>query len=120
MLSKTLKKGFYMDATDFILIVFILFALTSILKSSLDNDKAIRISTYYSVFKTHNKEKEYDFEELLEKERKYYPMGTVISLVAYILSRNTTNEIIHNILVGIIFIVLSFSIYYLRPKKRKA
>lgn len=28
MLSRTLKKGFYIDATDFILIVFILFALT--------------------------------------------------------------------------------------------
>lgn len=120
MLSRTLKKGFYMEATDFILIVFIMCALISILKQSLSDERAISISTYYSVLKTHNKEKEYDFEELLEKERKYYPAATVISLVAYILSRNTTNEIVHNILVGIIFVVLGFSIYYLRPKKKKA
>lgn len=106
-----------MGASDFILTVFIIFALISILKSSLDTDRAIRTNNYYHVYKLHKLHKQYDFEGLLEKERKYYPIATIISLIAYILSRNIASGRINNILVGVIFIVLGFSIFYLRPKK---
>lgn len=61
---------------------------------------------------------EYDFLKLLEKERKYYPIATVISLGAYLLSLFINNEAINNLLVLLVFAVLGFSIVYLRPPKK--
>ena len=106
-----------MGSSTFLLIMTLLLLFVSILKSALANDKAIRINRHYHVYKINKIHEDYDFEALLARERKYYPIATLISLAAYLLTLFTNNILINNTLVVLVIGVLGFSIYYLRPQK---
>lgn len=107
-----------MSASNFLLIITLFLFIMALLKSKLKTDKAIRMNTYYHVYKNQQMLDDYDFFELLEKERKYYPIGTGISLGAYLLTIFIKNETINNLLVLVVISVLGFSIIYLRPQKK--
>ena len=108
-----------MNASNFLLITTLVLFFMAILKSALETDKALRTNNYYHVYKNHKIHEDYDFLELLRRERKYYPIATLISLGAYILSLLIQNETLNNLLVLVIFFVLGFSLHYLRPRKKK-
>lgn len=108
-----------MSASNFLFITTVVLSIITILKFVLEPKKAIRINNYYSVYKNHQMHNKYDFVELLDKEKQYYPLATVISLAAYLLSLFIESETINHLLVLIVFGILSFSIFYLRPRKKK-
>ena len=108
-----------MSASNFLLITTLVLFFMAILKSALETDKALRTNGYYHVYKNHKIHEDYDFLELLRRERKYYPIATLISLGAYILSLLIQNETLNNLLVLVIFFVLGFALHYLRPRKKK-
>lgn len=106
-----------MNAENFLLIVSVLFSFVSLLKVILEPKKAIRINPYYNIYRNHQIHEEHDFEEVLNRERKYYPIATFVSLIFYSLSLNISNRTINDLFVYIVIGILGFSIFYFKPRK---
>lgn len=103
-----------MNSEGFLLLFTIFCAITTFLKYVLSPKNAIKINTWYGIL---DKEK-YDFKALLEREKKFFPVVTLISLVGYILSL-LSNDILGNFFVGIMFLCMILYIFYSRPPKIK-
>ena len=103
-----------MNPEQFLLLMTLFCGIMTILKYTLSPKNAIKINTWYSILDKEN----HDFKILLEREKKFFPTITLISLGGYILTL-LTNDILGNVFVGIIFLCLFFYIFYARPPKIK-
>lgn len=107
-----------MSAQNFLLIISVLLSFVTILKVALKPQTALHMNTYYYVYKINQIDHEYDFAEVLTKDRKYYPIATFVTLIFYSLSLKTNNSRLNDMFVYIVIGILAMSIIYLKPSKK--
>lgn len=101
-----------MNSKTFLLLIPIFSAIVSILKYVLRYETAIKLDTWYGLM-----DKDlYDFEVTLKREKRYFPMLTLISIVGYVFTLYT-NNIVGNIFVCLALLFLFFNTFYTRPTK---
>lgn len=101
-----------MNSKTFLLLIAIFSAIVSILKYVLRYEIAIKLNTWYGLM-----DKDlYDFEVTLKREKRYFPMLTLISIVGYAFTLYT-NNVVGNIFVCLVLLFLFFYTIYTRPPK---
>ncbi|WP_440895671.1 DUF3784 domain-containing protein [Amphibacillus sp. Q70] len=103
-----------MGASELLMTCFIVFALLGFLKYRLSPETALRLNTWYHILS--EKRETYDFERLLEREKKVYSLMAIVSLIGYFIEKFASHTA-GLFFIFAIFISLIFLIYYLYPKK---